>query len=80
MTSRAASLVFAAWALLFAATPCEAEPLWALTNTNALLNFDSATPATCTSRPITGLGAGELVLAIDFRPASPFGRLYAITD
>ncbi len=60
--------------------PAHAESIWVLTSNDGLLNFDSATPAQCTSGIITGLSAGELVVGIDFRPASPYGRLYAITD
>ena len=47
---------------------------------NNLLSFDSATPGTVTSIPITGLAAGETIEGLDVRPAS--GELYAlaITD
>ncbi|NOT33231.1 MAG: DUF4394 domain-containing protein [Candidatus Eisenbacteria bacterium] len=40
----------------------------------------SSSPATFSSRPITGMAAGEVALAIDFRAAAPLSRLYAITN
>ncbi len=49
--------------------------LFGLTNANALLRFDSATPGTVTSTAITGLQATEQVVGIDVRPAT--GQLYA---
>lgn len=57
-----------------------AEEIWVLTNNNGLANFISSTPTSFSQRPITGLAVGELALAIDFRPAVPLGRLYAITN
>jgi hypothetical protein len=54
----------------------EAETIYAVTSTNLLLTFDSATPGTTTSVAITGLQAGENVLGIDLRPAT--GQLYAL--
>lgn len=53
-----------------------AETMYAVTSTNALLTFDSATPGTTTSVPITGLQAGESILGIDLRPAT--GQLYGL--
>jgi hypothetical protein len=47
-----------------------------LDDTNHLLAFDSATPATVVSTPVTGLVAGETLIGIDFRPAT--GALYGI--
>ena len=50
--------------------------MYALTNLNQLLTFDSATPGTVSnSAPITGLVPGENVVGIDTRPAT--GQLYA---
>ena len=45
--------------------PAHAESIWVLTSNNGLLNFDSATPAQCTSEIITGLSAGEVVVGIE---------------
>ncbi len=57
----------------------EAEPLVALTSTNMLVTFDSATPGTITnSAAITGLVSGETLIGIDRRPAN--GQLYGITN
>lgn len=54
--------------------------VFALDATGAnLVRFDSATPATITTTPITGLavgGATESIVAVDFRPAS--GQLFAL--
>jgi hypothetical protein len=54
----------------------EAETIYAVTSTNALLTFDSATPGTTTSVAITGLQSGESILGIDLRPAT--GQLYGL--
>jgi hypothetical protein len=54
----------------------EAELIYAVTSTNVLLSFDSATPGTTTSVAITGLQSGENILGIDLRPAT--GQLYAL--
>ena len=49
----------------------------ALTSDNRLLAFNPSTPNTITSTtPITGLGSGEVVLGMDFRPRD--GLLYAL--
>ena len=52
--------------------------LLGLTDTNALLRFDSTNTTTPTSTAITGLNTGEQVLGIDYRPSN--GQLYAVTD
>ncbi|HEY1187672.1 MAG TPA: DUF4394 domain-containing protein, partial [Gemmata sp.] len=45
---------------------------------NTLLRFDSAAPGTIVSTtPVTGLGAGETLQAIDYRPRT--GQLVGIT-
>ena len=63
--------------LLVAASTARAEPLIGLTGQNALVSFDSATPATVSATvPVTGLAAGESLLAIDRRPAT--GQLYGL--
>jgi hypothetical protein len=69
-----AAAVVAALALSAAA---QAVPLTALTAANELVTIDSATPG-INSAPIliTGLGVGEEILAIDYRPAT--GQLYGI--
>ena len=54
-----------------------AELIYAVTTTNVLLGFDSATPGTVTTiGAITGLQAGESIVAIDLRPAT--GQLYGL--
>ncbi|MFY9572608.1 MAG: DUF4394 domain-containing protein, partial [Blastocatellia bacterium] len=60
-----------------AAPMFDPETIYAVTTSNQLVSFDSATPGT-TSTPvaITGMQAGEIVLGIDFRPAT--GQLYAL--
>ena len=56
-----------------------AATLYAVTGTNTLLQFDSATPGTITRTvAITGLLTGsERLLGIDFRPRT--GQLFAVT-
>lgn len=62
--------------LWIAPTAGEAETIYAVTSTNLLLTFDSASPGTAASVAITGLQAGENVVGIDLRPAT--GQLYAL--
>jgi hypothetical protein len=70
-------LGFLACASIGLASQSGAETIYAVTTTNVLLSFDSATPATVTTiGPITGLQAGENILAIDLRPAT--GQLYGL--
>ncbi|HZH34458.1 MAG TPA: DUF4394 domain-containing protein [Pyrinomonadaceae bacterium] len=58
-------------------TAAYAVTIYGVTTTNQLTRFDSATPATNTTvGTITGLQAGENIVAIDFRPAN--GQLYAL--
>src|SRR5687767_2093698 len=46
------------------------ETIYALTASNQLLSFDSATPGSVSSLvPVTGLAAGTSLVGIDFRPA-----------
>ena len=55
------------------------QVVYGLTTTNELVAFNAKTPSTFSSKiAVTGLGAGEKLLSIDFRPAT--GELYAITD
>lgn len=63
--------------LLACATPLSAATLYAVTSTQLLVRFDSATPGTFNHTvPITGVNVGETVLGIDVRPAS--GELMAL--
>jgi hypothetical protein len=70
----------------FIASPASAARAFAVTSTNQLIAFDTASPATITSTvAITGLNAGENVLGIDVRPANntmyavgSAGRLYTV--
>ena len=59
-------------------TGAKAVTLYGVTTTgNSLVRFDSATPGTiATVGAITGLQAGETILAIDVRPAT--GQLYGL--
>ena len=51
--------------------------LYALTNDNKLIAFNAKTPNTATAQvSITGLQTGELIVGIDFRPAT--GQLYGL--
>lgn len=68
----AALLVAGVWS-------ARAETIAALTSSNELLIVDSAKPATILNRlTISGLLAGENILAMDVRPAD--GRLYGVTN
>lgn len=50
-----------------------------LTTTNQLVAFNAKSPATFSSKiAVSGLGTGEKLLSIDFRPAT--GELYAVSD
>ncbi len=56
-----------------------AEPIVAVTNTNQLISFDSATPGTLDSSvSISGLALGEVILGLDYRPAT--GDLLALAN
>jgi Domain of unknown function (DUF4394) len=53
--------------------------VYGLTTANELVAFNAKMPSTFSSKTaVTGLGTGEKLLSIDFRPAT--GELYAITD
>lgn len=62
-------------ALFGTASSAIAEPIMAVTTTNALLRFDSLTPGTTTMVALSGTGA-EQIVSIDFRPAT--GQLYGL--
>jgi hypothetical protein len=50
---------------------CVLSTIWAVTTNNVLLRFDSATPsAIAPSVSIGGLQPGEVIVGIDFRPAT----------
>jgi Domain of unknown function (DUF4394)/IPTL-CTERM motif len=69
-------IVFVALVSWMRPAATEAETIYAVTTTNALLTFDSATPGTTTSVAITGLQAGESIVGIDLRPTT--GQLYGL--
>jgi len=47
------------------------DTIYALSTTNGLISFDSATPGTVSGPiPISGLIGGESIVGIDFRPAT----------
>jgi uncharacterized repeat protein (TIGR01451 family) len=52
--------------------------VYGVTAGNTLVSFDSATPGTISTAPITGLVGGDTMLGIDFRPAT--GQLFALTN
>lgn len=55
------------------------QTVYALTQTNRLITFNSLTPGVITGIvTISGLGRGERLLGIDFRPAT--GALYALSN
>jgi hypothetical protein len=61
------------------ALSCEASAsvIYAITGVNDLVTFDSATPGSASAPiPIMGLGAGESIVGIDFRPLN--GALYGL--
>lgn len=52
---------------------------YGLTANNELVAFNAKSPAMFTSKvTVAGLGAGEMLMSIDFRPAT--GELYAVSD
>ena len=52
--------------------------LLGLTNANALLSFDSATPGTATAIAVTGLISGDNLVGIDYRPSN--GVLFGVSN
>lgn len=74
--SKAAVLILAL-ASIGSAIRVQAETIFAINDSNQLFSFDSATPGTITTpTTVTGVTAGFLLRAIDFRPAT--GQLYAV--
>ncbi|MEA3052997.1 MAG: hypothetical protein QOG72_1900 [Sphingomonadales bacterium] len=54
------------------------ETVYGLTSNENIVSFDSAKPGmTSTPKAVNGLGSGENLLGIDFRPAT--GQLYGVT-
>lgn len=51
---------------------------YAVNAANQLLIFNPTNPGTSVAKPITGLGSGETVVGLDFRPVN--GQLYAVTS
>ena len=71
------TLLLLAAALAVTLTSARAEIIYALTSSNRILSFDSATPNVLINAvEITGINEEEALKAIDFRPFS--GRLYAL--
>lgn len=77
MLSSPHKTIFAALAAGLIASTAQADTLVGVTVTNQLITFDSAMPTQgSTPMAITGLGANERILGIDWRPAT--GMLYAL--
>ena len=73
------ALVIAVAAALMAPAAAGAQPLLAITATNQLLSFDSATPGTVTTQSITGLiDPTQSIVGLDRRPAT--GQVYVVTS
>ena len=71
--------LIATGAVLAPASRTDAALVYALTDENKLVSFDSATPTIIGSAtPITGRLNGEDLIGIDFRPAN--GLLYGVGD
>src|SRR6187549_2679250 len=62
-------LLLTSFALIALVLTTHAERIFVLTSANRLITIDSAEPGTAiTTVPITGLGSGESLVGIDFRP------------
>jgi len=76
--------------LMAAASPglAQAELIYGLQGSDRIVSFDSASPmALLSNRAITGLGAGEVLVGLDVRPANELlyslatnGNLYSFND
>lgn len=54
---------------------------FAVTTANRLVSFSSTMPSSSAAVNITGLAAGETILAVDLRPGgTPAGQMYALTS
>ncbi len=71
-------LAIAAIALASPNTAVQAEDLFAVTDNNQILTFDSATPGITSGGAITGLSAGENIVGLDYRANG--GNIYAVSD
>jgi len=70
-------MALGALAIVSAASLVHAVPVIGLTQSNSLITFDTATPGATTGPvSVTGLGVGEVLVGIDFRPAT--GQLFGI--
>jgi hypothetical protein len=77
----ASLFILVAVILITAQSRANAESIYAVNATGALLRFDSATPgAVTTVGPVTGLvgGGSETIVGIDFRPAT--GEFFGISN
>jgi len=75
-TNRA--LLLSLFALMFTAPISHGALIYAISTVRDLVSFDSATPGTLLSNVgISGLGAGEQLVGIDFRPSN--GLLYGVS-
>jgi Domain of unknown function (DUF4394)/Calx-beta domain/Glucodextranase, domain B len=71
-------LVVLALGLSLEAHDALANPAYGVTEANQLVRFDTSSPGTvATVGPITGLLAGQQILALDVRPLT--GRLYGVS-
>lgn len=74
----AAVTATASAALLSTAGSARAETVYGLTTTSGLFSFDSSSPAAVSAvTAITGVTAGQVLVGMDFRPAT--GQLYALS-
>lgn len=71
------ALLLSLLALAVAAPAASAVPLVAVTPSNNLAFFDSASPSATFSAPVTGIGGGETIRGIDARPRT--AELHAVT-
>src|SRR2546423_2366358 len=63
--------------IILTAASASAVPIFGVSAANNLVRFDSATPGTFVSTtPITGLVAGDTIVALDFRPVD--GKLFGL--
>lgn len=58
--------------------PAPVRDVWGVTGNNRLIRIDRTTLAITLDQPLSGLNAGETLLAIDFRPSDQ--QLYGLTS
>lgn len=73
--SRRLALCLAAVTSITAIAPLHAEPMFA-TNGSSITRFDSNSPNSTTTVPLSGLQSGETLVGIDIRPSN--GLLYGV--